>query len=273
MKSHTIKLYIFLLSLNFFFFSCEETDDGVSIETGRVITQLLNDKEGYVLAIPQSLNLDEAEVSVSSSFLNLTFQRRFGDAENLTFEVFKEFNDGSEITVGTFDSLPINIEHSTIEEFIQGTNISDPSDLRIGDTFTYRLKYKHIDSEWVYQTAAEAFNVVVSCTSDLVGTYNSNVDPVDTVEITEIGTGVYSVSAIPYLTSSGNVVPFEFSDVCNEIIIDYLIFDQFLTIGEGTVNPTNGEISFNYITYSGPDTTYDVIIDTSLLDMPVYSPN
>jgi len=80
--------------------------------------------------------------------------------------------------------------------------------------------------------------------------------------IEEIAPGKYEVGAMPFLSSGGNPIPFEFTDTCGEISIDYLVFGAYLMLGQGTVN-NDGSITITYILYNADTVDSGVFFDYS----------
>lgn len=109
------------------------------------------------------------------------------------------------------------------------------------------------------------------CFSDLAGVYDNPDVPTDQATITSIGAGTYSCSGLPFLSSGGSPVPFEFSDICGEITINSVIFGSYLCIGEGVVNP-DGSITITYVLHDGLSTSDPILFDFSG-DPSTYSPN
>lgn len=101
------------------------------------------------------------------------------------------------------------------------------------------------------------------CPSDLAGSYVIENNPAWPAVTTALGNGVYNCSRLPYLSSGGNAIPFEFSDVCDVITINCLVLgDSFLVEGEGVVNG-DGTYTITYILYNGTSNTDPVYFDFS----------
>lgn len=104
-----------------------------------------------------------------------------------------------------------------------------------------------------YQTTVISLQGV--CASDLAGDYSlttgSGTFP---VTITALGNGNYTLNAIMLpggIWVGGSPIPYNFSDVCGQIIIDTPILGGgYYMLGSGTVNP-DGSITITYDLYQG----------------------
>ncbi len=109
----------------------------------------------------------------------------------------------------------------------------------------------------------------IGCESTLGATTYNNPDAGSNVTFTPDPNNPvsYTVSALPYLTSGGNSIPFELVDICGEIKINTMVLGSYPLIGEGVVNP-DGSVTINFALYQGGEVLFDFRNDPS-----TYFPN
>lgn len=97
----------------------------------------------------------------------------------------------------------------------------------------------------------------VGCQSNLEGSYNNPDAGANVTFTTNPDNPVnYMVSAMPYLTSGGNAVPFDLTDICGEIIIDATVLGSYNMVGSGVVNE-DGSVTIAYALYQGGEVQFD----------------
>lgn len=105
---------------------------------------------------------DGEELTITSANLNMEVSA--GNIEDSTivvskFEVVKQFEGGPEVSVGTFESLPITVDLTGINQFLEGTSITE-QDLSLENEFTFTVKQHQADGD-VYSYANNGFSVAV----------------------------------------------------------------------------------------------------------------
>jgi hypothetical protein len=233
--------------------SCKnDTDDLVTGDAalGGAIVKIMP-SIGKVLGSP--INVDDVantEVAFSEIKLDLNIQLQFGGEDITKYEIVKSFikaNDevaGIESVVATGTNLPLNVSYNTIEEFMQDTEVTNSTDLRIGDQFIFRTKM-YTSSGEVHYNREGVYIVTVSCASDLAGTYITSYSSGDFEHIiTKIGEGHYRISAM-FGWPTDPTTNMTFTDVCGTVVIEDGSWAYSNHIGgEGTVDAVTGNITF-----------------------------
>ncbi|MFD2551816.1 hypothetical protein ACFSQP_08310 [Bizionia sediminis] len=137
-----------------------------------------------------------------------------------------------------------------------------------------RLKLTSVQGNGVVSSLNNVLDITfVGCQSDHAGEYFSNEVPNDGLAtITQLAPNTYEVSALPFLTSGGNKIPFTFENICGDITITGIPFSN-LIIGSGSYDETTGVLSFNYTIYSGGSVSDGVLFDfSSPADTAFYAP-
>ncbi|TXK72156.1 hypothetical protein [Mesonia sp. K4-1] len=91
----------------------------------------------------------------------------------------------------------------------------------------------------------------VGCESNLgdFTYFNPNAGNAVTFTPTDESPVIFEVSALPYLTSGGNPIPFLLNDVCGDIVIDSPVLGgAYRVIGDGEVND-DGSVTIRYALY------------------------
>ena len=169
------KLNIFLLSLvtASLFIGCDGEEETEVLKNRAIAgTSITIDGSGKVQGEPADLDdLSNSDVNILLSTLNMDIN--VGSIEDASiienYEVVKQYNGGTEISVGTFESLPASVNLTEVSEFLDGTSVTE-GDLRIGDVFTFTVKVNQTNGE-SYYFKSQSFNLVVNCYADLSGTY------------------------------------------------------------------------------------------------------
>lgn len=198
-------------------------------------------------------------------------------------EVYKQFSghdvDGNVVLSNkallTTLTFPLEDQMETINysfsynDLIAGLSINggpmsaNDSDLQIGEFWT--LSFVSTLTSGEKHLNRTTTKVTVSCGSFLAGNYiNPNVGggTGGLCTITALGGGNYLCSALPRLTAGGQVIPFEFSDVCDQITINTIVLGSYLVEGNGVVN-SNGSITIYYKLHSGSTPDSSVLFDYS----------
>ena len=246
------------------FASCQTTEEddpaAYPLEGGAYI-KLSGD--GKLLGTPNDpTDLDNSLVTLTDAQaeLMLTVDVPVGNSTQgvQSYELTKTFN-GVETVVAQSATLPFTLTYSTVAEFLAGTGAVE-SDLRIGDQFIFNVRNILTDGSVTQAGAAGTFIITVNCLSDLAGTYTSSNG--ETVTITEVQAGVYESTQLPYLTSGGNPIPFQFSESCGTITINTLVLGSYLTVGTGVVND-DGTFTISYVLYDGSSVDAGILFDFS----------
>lgn len=239
-----------------FIYSCNDnadfpTDDfltGTAVEGGAIIAVESN-TDGKLLGAPSSLDLETASVTFSDSELNLKVILMTGGADIASYEIMKSINGGSEISVATSATLPITLNYSTVEEFLDGLGVAE-SDLRIGDNISFRTKMIRTDGSVIFAGPNEGtYNVTINCSSNLAGNYGwGTYQPLLALE--EVSAGVYRM---PYLANFSSIYWFEFQDVCGELTITDWQYEggNPITQNEPGYVDTDGSIVFPSVDVAG----------------------
>lgn len=168
-----IKLFLSALIVSVAFSSCDGEEEAQvlnNIDIAGVAIEI--EGSGTLQGEPDDMdNLSDSNVNILTTELDMTV--KMASSEDLgaisNFEVVKQFNGGSEISVGTFESLPFSVKLTELNQFLENTSVSE-DDLRIGDLFTFKVRVNQKDGD-SYQYLGEAFNLAINCFADLSGTY------------------------------------------------------------------------------------------------------
>lgn len=180
--------------------------------------------------------------------------------------MYKSYNNGTPVEFRTINALPSN-ETVTLAEASEG--LVDFGEIEIGDVFGFTFRSQMDDGRVI--TSAPSVNAVVSCVSDLAGTYDGVAsgqstdgccpDPVTGIEkeiiVTSTGDGTYTISDFSgglyfewyevYGITVDFPLPANIRDVCNDITI-FNSSEPFGTAvtGGGSVDPSTGVITINW---------------------------
>lgn len=244
---------ISMLVLIFTLVACKEDYQnfmGNAKEGGVTVDIAVNDAK--VLGSPNNPNdLPNSSVTITDVALNFDVLKRFAGTGITKYEVVKSFNGGTEVVVGSSATLPLNVTYTTIAEFLDGTGVSNPDDLRIGDSFLFKVKVYNGNN--VYYLRNKTVDVVVSCSSNLAGAYYIDYSSGRyNINVTEVSAGLYESD---YLPPFSNYYWFQFKDVCGTL---YITDWQYQ--GGNPISPlnapvgyvdTNGDLVFQGITVDG----------------------
>lgn len=268
--SYISALFVFTL---FVFRGCINPEDLTTKdakEGGGIIT--IDGTTGKVTGVPDP---SSGIITFTDVDYSMKIDMKTGGSDITNFSVVKQYNDGKEIEVESFKSVPHTLHFTTINQFVAGTGKS-VSDLRIGDVFTFMVKMTLSDGRKIYASPRNGlYTIVVNCSSDLAGTYevtgiynrpgsgivNQQVGP-RTEVISEISPGLYGteLTGAWSLADLGvSACPVIFRDVCGDLTIapQYLC-DYYGNIveGSGTVDPATGNLHMEY-TIAYPDLASD----------------
>ena len=177
MKKYTNKLLYVFLSIAFLTACTEENiDTAAEIEnTAGVTIDVAAQSSGEFLGSPEAdVDLDKAEVNITSAALSLTITEEAGDLDQsdiVRLEVVKTIRNSEEIVVGETTTLPYTLTLDNIEKFLEGTELT-AKDLRIGDALTLRVRaVKKSGEKYYYNNKMGRFALALNCAYDLSGTY------------------------------------------------------------------------------------------------------
>jgi len=223
--------YILSLLVIAFTISCDSDPDNLApaADTGGVILNV-DQSSGSILGAPAAgVDLADAEVTFATVALDFDARINLGTEAGISkYEIVKTLNGGDEVSITETPSLPFNLVYTNITEYVDGFGIA-PTDLRIGDVFTFKVKIHQTDGDvYYYSPGMGQFSVVVNCSSSLAGMYQVNVVRDDGAsydhgiqEIVEISPGYYKT-----LTTggwgAGTIAPdqgFNFNDTCNTLTV------------------------------------------------------
>lgn len=188
-----------------------ENDPNVLDEAGLLID--ISSSGGALLGSPDSsLPIPEAPVTFSDVLLNFDMKQLSGSLDNVSkLEIVKIYNGDAnqgkpEISVAETSTLPFSFSYTTIEEFVAGTGM-DVDDLRIGDSFTFRVKVHKTDGNvYYYSKGMGRVSLTVNCSYDLSGMYtmtNSVCASSQTVQISQNPDGTWNLA-----TADGGLLQF-----------------------------------------------------------------
>lgn len=266
-----IVLLLFVISIAS---SCDDSstliNDSEDILSGgattATIVKLSGDSSGKLLGVPSSQDFETALVEFAEFELYMEVQFVNGGKNVVGYEITKSLNGGSETVVAQGATLPLSVEYSTLEEFLDGLGVSE-DDLRIGDKIIFRTKMIMADGTVLYSSSNEGTLIItVNCSSNLAGTYDVAVhyvrasSGIDTwyyyqETITETGAGQYRTAEVgPWINALGGGLGvgtpgYTFTDTCGSLTVpeqNLLEYYSNLVAGEGSVNSTTGVITMEY---------------------------
>lgn len=267
-----LKKLFLLLFATAFVVSCDNTtliDDSEDLLTGgaqsATMVKLSGATTGKLLGVPSSLEFDTATVSFAEFELNMEVLFDNGGAGVASYEIVKSLNGGTEITVASSATLPLTLEYSTLDEYLDGLGVSE-SDLRIGDVVNFRTKMIKDDGTALYAAGNGSLNITVNCSSDLAYTYEVAVNYVRASSgtdvwyyydetFTETNPGEYRTAEVgPWINALGGGLGvgepgFTFTDTCGAITVpDQNLLEYYSNIvaGAGSVNGSTGVITIDY---------------------------
>lgn len=230
-KINILLASLFIASLTI---GCDDEDEAEVFQNRAIAGVAISiDGEGAIQGVPANPDdLDNSTVDFSVNTLKMHVEKAAAEDESIIsgYEVVKQFNGGEEISVGTFESLPFDVNLTELSQFLEGTGASD-TDLKIGDVFKFTVKVIHNDGE-AYLYNSQAFNIQVNCFADLSGTYT----------VTNSYCGEGSTGTIPSVeiskTPDGNWV----LETADGGLLQYCTQNTTLTNG-GTISVVCGEVS------------------------------
>ncbi|HLV15423.1 MAG TPA: hypothetical protein VKY41_09600 [Xanthomarina sp.] len=145
-------------------------------EAGLIIS--VKNSGGSLLGSPEAgVPIEEADVLFSEIGLYFEINKVLGSLDNVSkFEIVKfhngDANQGVEGTpVAETTTLPFSFNYTTIDDFVAGTGVA-ANELRIGDTFTFRVKiYQNDGDVYFYNRSMGSVTLTINCAYDLTGTY------------------------------------------------------------------------------------------------------
>lgn len=282
MKKMKKILNIILVFSLVFFYSCDpknsdyDTDDVTGGELlGGAIVDVRNNSVGKLLGVPSSQDFATATVSFAEAVLDLEIFLLSGGQDVASYEITKSLNNGNEVTVATSTTLPISLNYTTADEFVNGLGVGI-DDLRIGDVITFRTKMIHNDGRVSFSGPNDGtYKVTISCSSDLAGNYNLTMVSSNGWNInfpnelvTEKGVGLYKTEST-YRWAVGSIAPdqgFDFQDVCGALTVPSQGLAQGYYSNEvkgtdtGTVDGVTGNLTlYYYVAFSGGATLIDCV--------------
>ncbi len=267
-------LNFLLISTLIFTYSCEDdivdpTDD---VQEAGVIVEVTPYSNGRILGSPNlPSDLSSSDISFANVDLDLNFARRFGGQNVDVYEVTKSYNGEEPVVIATSNELPINITYSNIEDYTNGTSVTDITNLRVGDTFTFQVRFIGLNGEFAYPVDGN-YTVVVNCSSALAGFYAVTVVRDDGAtwdqgieEIVEVSPGLYKTVTTGGW-AAGAIAPdqgFNFSDTCGTLSVPDQDLAQAFYSNDvkqedgANIVSANGDLSITYsIDFSSGPSTY-----------------
>ena len=211
--------------------ACETDADTVAEvhDEAGLLVSVATTSNSAILGSPEAgVDLDDAMVTVSSAYLNMTVNMTSGTINQLDkIEIVKSFNGGDEISLGESTTLPYNLEISSLDELLAGTGATE-STIRIGDVLDFRTKVHKTDgSIYYYNSSMGSARILVNCLSNLAGTYTNGLLPDcdgsggGVATVTEVSPGRYFVSSMArYRFQPEKCIGFYMVDVCGVLTYD-----------------------------------------------------
>jgi len=216
-------------------FSCDEEPENIvtgDAEIGGVSVEVRHTSLGKALGAPvDGTDLPNSSVNFTDVVLDLEIFKRWAGEDIVKYELLKDLNDGATSVVAESTDLPVELHYTSIAEYIAGTEVSDPDDLRIGDVFTFRTRItKNDGSVYTIHDGGDdtgTYKVTISCSSDLAyeyevitsgyyGTVNQGIEL-----LVEKSPGLYK-TATTGGWGAGSIAPdtgFDFVDVCGSLTV------------------------------------------------------
>lgn len=258
--------YLLMLTVSLMFTISCDTDYDNTLPASDVAGVIIDvsKSSGKLLGTPiNSDDIENTEITFNSSDVELNFDARLnlGNLDNISkFELVKSFNGGAEVSLLETESLPFDLEYSTVDDYISGLGVS-VSDLRIGDLFEFKVKAYQKDGDvYYYSSNIGQFSVVVNCASNLAGFYQVTVTRDDggqwdqgIEEIVEISPGLYKTVTTGGW-AAGTIAPdqgFNFTDTCSTLslpaqdLAQNFYSNDVIDLGGSFVMP-NGDLVINY---------------------------
>lgn len=265
-------------------FSCKiEPDDIITnnAETGGVTVEVRHTSLGKALGAPlNGADLENSPVAFTDVVLDLEVFKRWAGSEITKYEIVKDLNGGMQSVVAESADLPIDLHYTTIEEYIAGTEVTDPDDLRIGDVFTFRTRITKSDGSvfMIHDNGDDTgtYSVTVACSSDLAYAYQVTTVRDDGASwdqgievLVEKSPGVYKTGTTGGW-GIGTIAPdqgYDFMDVCGSITVP----TQDLAQGfySNDVYQTDDQKAASFV--SGDDIHIEYTIEFSAGDRAYYS--
>jgi len=260
-------LNLFIVSILLFTVSCNDNDDfdtedlltGTATDGGAIVA-VNNSTEGKILGIPSSQDFENATISYAEVSMDMSVFLKSGGNDVATYELVKSLNGGTEASVIKSETFPLEVSYTTIEEYVDGLGVT-PEDLRIGDVISFRTKITKNDGTSAYSYEG-TYNVTVSCSSNLGGTYDVALHYVRTAsgidewhyfedQINVTGVGEYRTTAVGAWQSGDlpGTPGYTFTDLCGAIDIpEQNLADYYsnIVLGSGSVDGDTGVITFEY---------------------------
>ncbi|MFB9054433.1 hypothetical protein ACFFVB_15195 [Formosa undariae] len=255
-----IKYLLLLATIVTVFFACESDEQAEvleGLETAGLIIDASATSSSSILGNPDgSVALEDATVDIVSVYFDMTIELKSGNLDDIEkLEILRSFNGGEETVAATTETLSYNFVINDLESLLDGSGlVSD--DLRIGDTFTFRTKITKTDGEVLYfSSSLGTVNLVVNCSSDLVGSYTVNYETPGVHVVTEVSPGLYAIDSMLGWPGDGFTVMF--TDTCGQLaLIDDWVYSNPIS-GEGYVD-ADGNLVWEKMTVDGvyTDTPY-----------------
>lgn len=229
-----------VVNLLFFNISCESEEEAEVLQNRDTAGILIDvSGSGSVLGSPtKPEDLSNSTVAFSVNSLLMNVEKISGiEDEILKFEIVKQYNGGTEVSVATYDAAPFSLKLGTLDEFLLGSGVN-ANQLRIGDIFTFTVKVHQKDGD-IYTYKGQSFNITINCFANLTGAY--------TVTNSLCGSG--SSGTIPTINISQTPDGNWYLETADGGLLQYctsntgLVNDGIISVVCGSVQPSNN-ISF-----------------------------
>jgi len=245
-----MKTYFYFFICLAFFYSCNEESNIPQIKDEAGLLIDISSSEGSLLGIPSETSEENGTVIITETMLNYEINIASGNLDNINkielIQVFSGSNHYNESVASTIYHLPYSYTIDSLEGFLENTEIEE-SDLRIGDSFTFKLKVYQNDGDIFYYD--NTYDTIVTLT-DL----STN----DVLNITTSWDDTYTAN------ENGATITLE---TCTEVDFDIYLYDldfnHIATIAESSECPEVGSISnLEDGTYMIGVYLYDNFLDT-----------
>lgn len=242
--------------------SCGDPEDTMTSDAleGGAIVKLDGSSSGKALGNP----LPGGGVLFTDVEFSMTALLSNGGYNVVSYDIVKSFNGGAQIVVANSATLPVSVDYTTIDEFVNGLGVA-VADLELGDSFTFSVIQNLPDGRRLQAAPGDGdMEIIINCASALAGSYDLTavvtgayttgtfVFPGEV--ITEIAPGEYLTTSTAYW-GAGVLSPpavydgYVFLDNCGVLTVKAQDLGGYYANeveGEGTVDPVTGDIYMAY---------------------------
>lgn len=258
------KLFLGVSVISLLTTACNESEDVITADAKEGAFLSIAGSSGSLAGSPEGgVDLADAEITFQEALLTYTASVVAGADQVSELVVVKTFGD-QKVEVARTSESTILVEYATVAEYIAGFEGVTATDLRVGNVIGFQTEIIMKDGRTLVNAGA-AFNIGVSCLSDLTGTYSvtnsgcNNANFPFTVTVTKNADGSYHLTsadggflhrctANSTLVNAGNII-----EQCGEILptgdLDFGSANSTYDIGEiggGTWDAATGTITMEH---------------------------